>query len=200
MPGLLLRRASHAHLRAVVVRLFRRIWSGHHSWVFMTNHIHLLARPTGLDSIGLMMQALGRRYVRYFNNRHRRTGTLWEGRYRSCLVDSDEYLLQCQRYLELNPVRAAMVTAPGDYRWSSYRTNAFGKHSKLVSPHALYQQLGRTPAERQSNYRALLGDTSQRSGQSYTHHNCQRLSAGKRQIQTQNRGTYRTISQRGETG
>jgi len=127
-----------------------------HSWVFMTNHIHLLATPTGPDSIGLMMQALGRRYVRYFNNRHRRTGTLWEGRYRSCLVDSDGYLLQCQRYIELNPVRAAMVTVPGDYRWSSYRTNAFGKASRLVSPHALYQQLGSTQAERQSAYRQLF--------------------------------------------
>ncbi|WP_093479039.1 transposase [Halopseudomonas yangmingensis] len=115
--------------------------------LFMTNHIHLLATPTGPDSICLMMQALGRRYVRYFNSRHRRTGTLWEGRYKSCLVDSDGYLLHCQRYIELNPVRAAMVAAPGDYRWSSYRTNAFGKASRLVSPHALYQKLGSTPAE-----------------------------------------------------
>jgi len=129
-----------------------------HAWVFMTNHIHLLATPTGPESIGLMMQSLGRRYVRYFNSRHRRTGTLWEGRYRSCLVDSDEYLLQCQRYIELNPVRAAMVTAPGDYRWSSYRTNAFGKASRLVSPHPLYNQLGSTEAERQSVYRTLFKD------------------------------------------
>tara|TARA_R110000782_G_scaffold95271_3_gene179213 strand:+ start:255 stop:869 length:615 start_codon:yes stop_codon:yes gene_type:complete len=127
-----------------------------HAWVFMTNHVHLLATPSGPDSIGLMMQALGRRYVRYFNSRHRRTGTLWEGRYRSCLVDSDEYLLQCQRYIELNPVRAAMVTAPGDYRWSSYRTNAFGKASRLVSPHPFYKQLGSTEAERQSVYRTLF--------------------------------------------
>jgi putative transposase len=127
-----------------------------HSWVFMTNHIHLLATPTGPNSVGLMMQALGRRYVRYFNTRHRRTGTLWEGRYRSCLVDSDGYLLQCQRYIELNPVRASMVAAPGDYRWSSYRTNAFGKHSRLVSPHALYQRLGTTPSERQCAYQALF--------------------------------------------
>tara|TARA_R110000850_G_C9984501_1_gene466296 strand:- start:1313 stop:1912 length:600 start_codon:yes stop_codon:yes gene_type:complete len=127
-----------------------------HSWVFMTNHIHLLATPTGPDSIGLMMQALGRRYVRYFNKRHGRTGTLWEGRYRSCLVDSDGYLLQCQRYIELNPVRAAMVTAPGDYRWSSYRTNAFGKNSRLVKHHVLYQQLGSTQTERQSAYRELF--------------------------------------------
>lgn len=132
-----------------------------HSWVFMTNHIHLLATPIGPDSIGLMMQALGRRYVRYFNSRHRRTGTLWEGRYRSCLVDSDDYLLQCQRYIELNPVRAAMVTAPGDYRWSSYRTNAFGKASRLVSPHVLYHQLGSTPAERQLAYRELFKEVLQ---------------------------------------
>ena len=104
-----------------------------------------------LDDAGI-----GRRYVRYFNNRHRRTGTLWEGRYRSCLVDSDGY----QRYIELNPVRASMVTVPGDYRWSSYRTNAFGKASRLVSPHTLYQQLGSTQAERQSAYRQLFKEMS----------------------------------------
>tara|TARA_R110000796_G_scaffold141407_1_gene257740 strand:+ start:37369 stop:37827 length:459 start_codon:yes stop_codon:yes gene_type:complete len=130
-----------------------------HSWVFMTNHIHLLTTPTGPDSIGLMMQALGRPYVHYFNNRHRRTGTLWEGRYRPCLVDSDGYPLQCQRYVELNPVRATIVTATGD--WSSYRTNAFGKDPRLVSPHALCQQLGNTPAERQSVYRTLSKEVLQ---------------------------------------
>ncbi|WP_339650713.1 transposase [Halopseudomonas pelagia] len=129
-----------------------------HAWVFMTNHVHLLATPDGINSIGLMMQALGRQYVRYFNGRYRRTGTLWEGRYRSCLVDSAEYLLQCQRYIEMNPVRASMVAAPHDYRWSSYRTNAHGKPSQLVRPHPLYQQLGSTPEDRQVAYRALFAE------------------------------------------
>lgn len=127
-----------------------------HAWVFMTNHVHILATPQEHSSIALMMQALGRRYVRYFNSRHRRTGTLWEGRYRSCLVDSDEYLLQCQRYIEMNPVRAAMVATPGQYRWSSYRTHAHGKASRLATPHSLYHQLGDTPTERQAAYRALF--------------------------------------------
>ena len=127
-----------------------------HAWVFMTNHVHILATPQEHSSIALMMQALGRRYVRYFNSRHRRTGTLWEGRYRSCLVDSDEYLLQCQRYIEMNPVRAAMVTTPGQYRWSSYRTHAHGKASRLTTPHSLYHRLGDTPIERQAAYRALF--------------------------------------------
>ncbi|WOD12157.1 transposase [Pseudomonas sp. NyZ704] len=127
-----------------------------HAWVFMTNHVHLLATPDGINSIALMMQAMGRQYVRYFNARYHRTGTLWEGRYRSCLVDSDEYLLQCQRYIEMNPVRASMVRAPHEYHWSSYRTNAHGRPSQLVTPHPLYQQLGRTPEDRQSAYRSLF--------------------------------------------
>ena len=127
-----------------------------HAWVFMTNHIHLLATPEGEDGVSQMMQALGRRYVRYFNSRHSRTGTLWEGRYRSCLVDSDEYLFQCQRYIELNPVRAKMVAAPGEYRWSSYRANAHGKYSRLVTPHSLYQQLGKDDDGRQAAYRRLF--------------------------------------------
>lgn len=129
-----------------------------HAWVFMTNHIHLLATPEKHDSISLMMQALGRRYVRYFNKRHLRTGTLWEGRYRSCLVDSDEYLLHCQRYIEMNPVRATLVSAPGEYRWSSYRVNAHGRPSRLVTPHSLYQQLGNDCEDRQTAYRALFSE------------------------------------------
>ena len=129
-----------------------------HAWVFMTNHIHLLATPEKDDGVSLMMQALGRRYVRYFNDRHLRTGTLWEGRYRSCLVDSDEYLLHCQRYIEMNPVRATMVSAPSEYRWSSYRANAHGRPSRLVTPHPLYQQLGTDRGDRQAAYRALFSD------------------------------------------
>lgn len=127
-----------------------------HAWVFMTNHVHILATPAESNAVALMMQSLGRRYVRYFNTRHERTGTLWEGRYRSCLVDSESYLLHCQRYIEMNPVRAAMVAAPRDYRWSSYRTNAHGKPSRLVTPHPLYQRLGKNQNARQTAYRSLF--------------------------------------------
>jgi putative transposase len=86
-----------------------------HAWVFMTNHVHLLATPHGPEGLSKMMQSLGRQYVRYFNHTYRRTGTLWEGRYKSCIVDAEAYLLHCQRYIELNPVRAAMVNDPADY-------------------------------------------------------------------------------------
>ena len=129
-----------------------------HAWVFMSNHVHLLVTPEESNGVALMMQALGRRYVRYFNTRHNRTGTLWEGRYRSCPVDSESYLLHCQRYIEMNPVRAAMVSAPGDYRWSSYRTNALGKPARLVTPHKLYQQMGDNHDARQAAYRTLFAD------------------------------------------
>ena len=95
-----------------------------HAYVLMTNHVHLLATGHEKGALGRMMQSLGRRYVRYVNSRYRRSGTLWEGRYKSSLVDSDQYLLTCYRYIELNPVRAFLVTTPGDYRWSSFNCNA----------------------------------------------------------------------------
>ena len=120
------------------------------AYVLMTNHVHLLATPARADSLPRMMQSLGRRYVRYLNDEHRRTGTLWEGRYRAAPIDSEAYLLACSRYIELNPVRARMVRHPRDHRWSSYRANA------LVSPHPLYLTLGRIAAERQASYRALF--------------------------------------------
>lgn len=97
-----------------------------HAYVLMTNHVHLLLTPSQVGQVSTLMQALVRRYVRYVNDRYGRTGTLWERRYKSCLVDSETYLLSCYRHIELNPVRAAMVTAPGDYRWSSFRSNAEG--------------------------------------------------------------------------
>ena len=93
-----------------------------HAWVFMTNHVHLLVTPETDTGISRMMQTLGRHYVRYFNYAYRRTGTLWEGRFKACAVDAVDYLLVCQRYIELNPVRAGMVNDPGEYAWSSYRT------------------------------------------------------------------------------
>ena len=115
--------------------------------------------PSRTGQIARVMQALGRRYVRYVNDRYRRTGTLWEGRYKSCLVDSDSYLLRCYRYIELNPVRACMVADPNDYRWSSYASHADGKVDALLKPHPNYMALGHTPDERCTAYRALVAET-----------------------------------------
>ena len=130
-----------------------------HAWVFMTNHVHLLVTPQVDSASSLMMQYIGRHYVRYFNHKYQRTGTLWEGRYHSNLVQQEWYLLACQRYIELNPVRAEMVADPADYKWSSYRSNALGIRSKLLTPHPLYLSLGNTKASRLRNYRELFGLT-----------------------------------------
>ena len=127
-----------------------------HAWVFMTNHIHLLATPSTDDGISLMMQALGRRYVQYFNFTYQRSGTLWEGRYKSSVVDTENYLLICYRYIELNPVRASMVNDPADYIWSSYRCNALGVESLLCTPHEEYVSLGQTADDRHQCYRELF--------------------------------------------
>ena len=127
-----------------------------HAYVLMTNHVHLLATPTTTGQIARMMQALGRRYVRYINDRHHRTGTLWEGRYKACLVDSNSYLLQCYRYIELNPLRARIVATPGDYAWSSFACNALGKDDPLVRPHASYLCLDPGSAKRQALYRDMV--------------------------------------------
>lgn len=127
-----------------------------HAYVLMTNHVHLLATPARADSLPRMMQSLGRSYVRYLNDAHRRTGTLWEGRYRAAPIDSEAYLMTCSRYIELNPVRARMARHPREYRWSSYRANALGAADALVTAHALYLSLGRSAAERQDSYRALF--------------------------------------------
>ncbi len=129
-----------------------------HAWVMMTNHVHLLCTPRQVDAISSMMQAQGRRYVRYFNHLYQRSGTLWEGRYKSCLVQEELYLMEVYRYIELNPVRAGMVAAPGEYRWSSYTFNAEGKSSVLCTPHPVYLAMGKTFLERQDNYNALFAD------------------------------------------
>ena len=128
-----------------------------HAWVFMTNHVHLLMTPETPEGISRCMQHLGRRYVRYFNYRHQRTGTLFEGRFKSSIVQSQRYLLACQRYIELNPVRAGMVTNPVDYSWSSYRAHAFGRTAKLWRPHAEYLALGAKRSARAAAYRDLVG-------------------------------------------
>ena len=96
-----------------------------HGWIFMTNHVHLLATPSHDTSLSGLMQHLGRLYVRHFNYTYSRSGTLFEGRFKTCIVQENHYLLTCLRYIELNPVRAGMVKDPGDYRWSSYRSHAF---------------------------------------------------------------------------
>ena len=127
-----------------------------HAWVFMTNHVHLLATPATIDGNSRLMQDLGRQYVRYFNHRYQRTGTLWEGRFRSSVIDSDNYLLICQRYIELNPVRAKIVTNPAEYLWSSFHCNGFGTSSRLHTPHPLYLRLGHTMMERTEAYREFF--------------------------------------------
>ena len=124
-----------------------------HAWVLMTNHVHLLCTPRVDNAVSQLMQALGRQYVRYFNFSYKRTGTLWEGRFKSCLVQQEDYLLQLYRYIELNPVRAGMVKQPSDYVWSSYQINALGKESELCIPHSCYLALGRDAIKRQANYR-----------------------------------------------
>jgi putative transposase len=127
-----------------------------HAFVLMTNHVHLLLTPSDAQGLSRMMQAQGRKYVQYFNYTYGRSGTLWEGRYKSTVVDTDNYLLTVYRYIELNPVRANMVSHAADYPWSSYQGNALGKPIQLLTPHALYWQLGQTDDERQSAYRALF--------------------------------------------
>ena len=127
-----------------------------HAYVLMTNHVHLLVTPTFAVSVPKMMQAIGRVYVQYFNSIYRRTGTLWEGRYKAAIVDDEPYLLTCMRYIELNPVRARMVTSPSDFAWSSFRANACGAPDDLVAPHAVYCRLGHSREARQAAYRELF--------------------------------------------
>lgn len=127
-----------------------------HAYVLMTNHVHLLATPQQKASLPKVVQSVGRRYVQHFNYAHRRSGTLWEGRYRATVVDSEQYLLTCMRYIELNPVRARMVGHPGEYRWTSYHANAQGAPDTLITRHELYEQLGHSGPERQRSYRQLF--------------------------------------------
>ena len=127
-----------------------------HAYVLMTNHVHLLLTPLQQNSISKMMQSIGRRYVQYFNFRQSRSGTLWEGRYKATLIDSERYLLTCYRYIEMNPVRAGMVSQPGEYPWSSYLCHAEGELDSLINDHELFTRLGRNKDVRQTAYRALF--------------------------------------------
>jgi putative transposase len=128
-----------------------------HAYVLMTNHVHLVATPATPDSAPRTMHLLGSLYARYFNDRYDRTGTLWEGRYKAAIVHDEQYLLACMRYVELNPVRAQMVSEPGNYPWSSYRCTGLASPDHLVTPHALYLELGARPEERSATYRELFG-------------------------------------------
>lgn len=127
-----------------------------HAYVLMDNHVHLLATPPQPGDIGRMMQKLGRRYVGLFNARHGRSGTLWEGRYKACLVDSERYVLACYRYIELNPVRAGMVDDPATWRWSSCAANLGQRPRSGLTPHPSWLALGTAPDTRIAAYRQLL--------------------------------------------
>ena len=127
-----------------------------HAYVLMTNHVHMLITPQVADGVSLLFRDLGRDYVRRINRKYGRTGTLWEGRFKSSLVDSDEYCLACYRYIELNPVRAGMVDHPGMYPWSSYSANTTMQRARLITPHETWLELGRTASERRAAYRRLF--------------------------------------------
>ena len=133
-----------------------------YAYVLMTNHVHLLLEPEQDGDLGRFMQSVGRRYVRYVNATHNRSGTLWEGRFRSAVVSRDEYLIVCSRYIELNPVRAGMASHPAEYRWSSYRHRALGHPDDLVDDDPWYQSLGSSAEVRRKRYRewieALVAD------------------------------------------
>ena len=129
-----------------------------HAYVLMTNHVHLLLTPSDSFATSRTMQRIGVRYVRYFNARYGRTGTLLEGRFRSSLVNTDRYVLACSRYIELNPVRAGIVAHPHEHRWSSHASNALGLSDPLVTPHDVYIVLGRTSRERCNAYSSLFRD------------------------------------------
>lgn len=127
-----------------------------YAYVLMTNHVHLLASTTKAMGLSLMMQHVGRYFVRYINHTYRRSGTLWEGRFKASLVDTENYFLRCCRYIECNPVRAGMVEGPGEYHWSSYRSHAFGLPDPLTVSHEQYEQLGHSDEARQAAYRNLF--------------------------------------------
>ena len=127
-----------------------------HAYVLMSNHVHLLLSPEEQFGASLLMQSLGRSYVRYFNKSYKRSGTLWEGRFKSSLIDSENYFLIVSRYIELNPVRANMVEKPECYNWSSYHANALGHFNELITYHQCFMMLGQTNLERQENYHSLF--------------------------------------------
>ena len=131
-----------------------------HAWALLEDHLHLLSTPNTAGGLSRMIQALGRQYVRFFNQQNQRSGTLWEGRYRSCLVQPEGYLLKVYRYIELNSVRKEYVSKPSDYNWSSYQINAQGKPSALCKPHTEYLKLGESKEERSEKYQEMFEQSS----------------------------------------
>jgi putative transposase len=129
-----------------------------HAYALMTNHVHLLITPDDARAIPQLLISLGRRYVQYINRKYGRTGTLWDSRYKSSLIEAETYLFACHRYIELNPVRAAIVGDPAQYRWSSYRHNALGEADPLLSPRPEYLALALSPRARQDAYRTLVDE------------------------------------------
>jgi putative transposase len=148
--------ADFQTLKEVLGECARRYQVAVHAFVLMDNHFHLLATPQTAQGLPQMMQAVGRSYVRYFNDAQGRSGTLWEGRYKSTLVQTDRYLLACMAYIDLNPVRAGLVADPRDYAWSSYGHHIGQRADKLVTPHPLWWALGNTPFAREVAYAKLV--------------------------------------------
>lgn len=126
-----------------------------HAYVLMTNHLHLLVTPADVEGLARMMQWVGRYYVPYFNQKYDRVGTLWQGRYKATVVDSEQYFMICSRYVELNPVRAGIVATPGEYPWSSYLHHVGLKLDTLIVEHPLYWAMGNTPFEREVAYKQM---------------------------------------------
>ena len=148
--------ADYQYLLGLIEENAKKFEVDVHAYVLMTNHFHLLATPQTDNALPLLMQAVGRSYVRYFNDSQRRTGSLWEGRYRSTLIETDRYLLACMAYIDLNPVRAAMVAEPLDYAWSSHGFYVGARSDKLITPHALFWDLANTPFGREAAYADLV--------------------------------------------
>ncbi len=148
--------ADYGMLLALLADNAARFGVALHAYVVMTNHFHLLATPDSAESIPAMMQAVGRRYVRHFNDTQGRSGTLWEGRYRSTVIQADRHLLACMAYIDLNPVRAGMVVEPASYPWSSHGHYIGVRTDRLITPHPLYWTLGNTPFAREAAYADLV--------------------------------------------
>ena len=141
------------HLRRILVRARCQL----HAYCLMSNHVHLLLTPEQMGACSNLMKGIGQLYSQYVNKLYKKSGHLWEGRFKSCLVQSEQYVLACYRYIELNPIRARLATRVDQYRWSSYRANALGEQSDLLTPHHEYMRLGHTDEERQAAYRDLFG-------------------------------------------
>ena len=148
--------ADYRHLLELLRTHARECQVAVHAYVLMSNHFHVLLTPQDAEGLPRMMQAVGRGYVQYFNRKQQRTGTLWEGRYRSTVLQTERYLLQCMAYIDLNPVRAGMVAGPQDYAWSSYAHYTGQRADPLVSPHPLYWELGNTPFAREAAYQTWV--------------------------------------------